>query len=415
MALLSNAPAPNVPYFVPRQYPPSGTAVDPQPEGGPVPTLFQPMKIRGVEFQNRVWLAPLCQYSCENGVISPWQFAHLGGILTRGPGLSIAEATAVLPEGRITPEDAGIWTDEQAAAWARIVEFAHSQNQKIAVQLAHAGRKASAVAPFVLGRVADETAGGWPDEVYGPSAIPYSENSLIPQALTKEGINRIVKGFVDAAKRSLKAGFDVIEIHAAHGYLISTFLSPQSNKRTDEYGGSFENRIRLAVEIVDAVRAVIPPTMPLFFRVSGTEWLEEVFPNELSWRSEDTVKLAAVLADHGVDLIDISSGGNHPKARMGVISNTPGYQVPLAAAVKEALGNKILVSAVGKIDDGVFAQSILGKGQADVILVGRMFQKNPGLVWQFADDLGVELHHASQIGWGFQGGRRIQASKGNAT
>ena len=191
----------------------------------------------------------------------------VGGIFTRGPGLTVVEATAVLPEGRISPECAGIWTDEQAAAWARVVAFAHSQNQKIGIQLAHAGRKASTLAPFLhMGLVADESAGGWPDNVVGPSDVPFSDTFPVPKALTKEGIRRIVKGFVDGAKRAVQAGFDVIEIHGAHGYLISEFLSPTSNKRTDEYGGSFENRIRLALEVVDAVRAVIPPTTPLFFR-----------------------------------------------------------------------------------------------------------------------------------------------------
>ncbi|KAI0742427.1 FMN-linked oxidoreductase [Daedaleopsis nitida] len=412
MAPLINAPAPNVPYFVPRQYPPSGTAFEEQPDEKSLPTLFQPLEIRGVEFQNRIWLAPLCQYSSEDGVISPWQFAHLGGIFTRGPGLSFVEATAVLPEGRVSPECAGIWNETQAAAWARVVGFAHSQNQKIGMQLAHAGRKASTLAPFVhMGLVADEAAGGWPEDVIGPSDVSYSDGFPVPKALTKQGIKRIVKGFVDAAKRAVKAGFDVIEVHGAHGYLISSFLSPTSNKRTDEYGGSFENRIRLAVEVVDAVRAVIPPDMPLFFRISGTEWLETVFPNEPSWRVEDTVKLAGVLADHGVDLVDVSSGGNHPKASYPPLTNKEGYQVPLAEAVKKAVGGRILVSAVGKIHEGKFAQSVLDKGQADVIFVGRLFQKNPGVVWQFADDLGVQLHHSSQIGWAFQGRPKPKATE----
>ncbi|KAI0684328.1 FMN-linked oxidoreductase [Earliella scabrosa] len=404
MAPLFNAPAPNVPYYVPRQYPPAGTAFDPQPDGKPIPSLFQPIKIRGVEFQNRIWLSPLCQYSSENGVISPWQFAHLGGIFTRGPGLTLVEATAVLPEGRISPECAGIWTDEQAAAWARVVEFAHSQNQKIGIQLAHAGRKASTLAPFLhMGLVADEAAGGWPDDVVGPSNVPFSETFPVPKALTKEGIRRIVKGFVDAAKRAVQAGFDVIEVHGAHGYLISQFLGPTSNKRTDEYGGSFENRIRLALEVVDAVRAVIPPTTPLFFRVSATEWLEDVLPNEPSWRQEDTVRLAPILAAHGVDLLDVSTGGNNLRGRISLLTHIAGYQAPFSEAAKKAVGGTMLVSAVGKIYEGKLAQSILDKGQADVIFVGRMFQKNPGLVWTFADELGVELHHSSQIGWGCQG------------
>ncbi|KAH9893611.1 FMN-linked oxidoreductase [Cubamyces lactineus] len=404
-----NRPAPNTPYFTPAQFPPAGTAVDPQPDGKPVPTLFKPLKIRGVEFQNRLWLSPLDQYSSDNGVPQEWHHAHLGGIFTRGPGFSMVEASAVLPEGRVTPECAGIWNDEQASAWAKIVEFAHSQGQKIGIQLAHAGRKASTLAPFVnMGSVAVEAANGWPDDVWGPSAIPYNDKFPQPKELTNDGIKRIIKAYVDAARRALRAGFDVIEIHGAHGFLITTFLSPTSNKRTDEYGGSFENRIRLAVEIVDAVRGVIPPTMPLFFRVSASEWLEEVFPNEPSWRIEDTVRLAGVLAEHGVDLIDISSSGNHPAQK---IKTGPAYQAHFSEAVKRAHGDKVLVSAVGSITDGQLAQSVLDKGQADVIFVGRGFQKNPGLVWKFADDLGVQIHVAGQIGWGFYGRARPAASK----
>ncbi|KAI0716118.1 FMN-linked oxidoreductase [Cerioporus squamosus] len=385
MAPLFKAPAPNVSYFVPRQCPSAGTAFHPQPDEKP--------------FQNRIWLSPLCQYSSENGLISPWQFAHLGGIFTRGPGLTFVEATSVTPEGRITPEDAGIWTDEQAAAWAKVVQFAHSQNQKIGIQLAHAGRKASTLAPFVHGRLlADEAANGWPDDtVVGPSAFPR-------RSFSRDGIKRLVQAWVAAARRAVQAGFDVVEIHGAHGCLISSFLSPTSNKRTDEYGGSFENRIRFPLEVVDAVRAVIPPDMPLFFRGSATEWLEDVLPNEPSWRVEDTVKRAGILADHGVDLIDVSSGGNSCIARISPVgSRGPGYQVPLADAVKKAHGDKVLVSAVGAIHTGALAQSVLDKGQADVIFVGRLFQKNPGVVWSFADELGVELHHPSQIAWGFQG------------
>ncbi|RPD53684.1 FMN-linked oxidoreductase [Lentinus tigrinus ALCF2SS1-7] len=402
-----NSPAPNVSYFIPAQYPPAGTPFNPQSDGKPIPTLFQPIKIRGVEFQNRIWLSPLAQYSSENGIISPWQDAHLGGILTRGPGLTMVEANGISPEGRVSPEDAGIWSDEQERAWSRIVQFAHSQGQKIGIQINHGGRKASTVSPFVSrGPIADELAGGWPDNVWGPTEEAYSPEYPKPKALTEEGIRRVVAAFVNAAKHAVRAGFDVLDIHGAHGYLISSFLNPTSNRRTDEYGGSFENRIRFPLEVVDAVRAVIPPTMPLFFRISATEWLEEVFPDEPSWRSEDTVRFAEILAAHGVDLIDISSGGSSPAARISPLAHGPGYQVPFAAAVKQAHGDKILVSAVGGIRDGKFAQSILDEGKADVVFVGRMFQKNPGLVWSFADDLGVELHHSRQIGWGFQGRAR---------
>ena len=329
----------------------------------------------------------------------------VGGIFTHGPGLTITEATAVLPEGRISPEDAGIWTDEQGAAWAKVVQFAHSQNQKMAIQLAHAGRKASTAAPWVSppGSV-PAIAGGWPDDVWGPTDEPFQPEFPTPKALSKEGIARAVKGFVDAAKRAVRAGFDVIEIHGAHGFLISSFYAPTSNTRTDEYGSSFENRIRLALEVVDGVRAVIPPTMPLFFRVSATDWLQDGWQGP-RWTSEDSARLARVLVEHGVDLIDVSTGGLHSGARISPLESGPGYQVRFAADIKAALADApgAFVGAVGGLNEGTLAQSVLDEGKADVVLVGRMFQKHPGFVWKLADDLGVELHHSSQIGWGFQG------------
>ncbi|KAG5732248.1 putative NADPH dehydrogenase C23G7.10c [Termitomyces sp. T112] len=400
-----NVPAKGVPYFTPAQDPPSGTALDPQPSGKSIPKLFQPLKIRELEFHNRIFLSPLCQYSAENGKLTPWHKAHLGGIYTRGPGLSIVEATAVTPEGRITPEDSGLWSDEHIPPLAEIVEFAHSQGQKIGIQLAHAGRKASTIAPWISGDpTASTEAGGWPDDVWGPSAIAYSDQYPNPKALTKEGIKRVVDAYVAATKRALKAGFDLVEIHNAHGYLLQSFLSPISNKRTDEYGGSFENRIRLTLEVVDAVRAVIPDSMPLFLRISATDWLEEVMPDEPSWRSEDTARLAPILHAHGVDFLDVSGGGNHPEQK---IKGGPAYQAPFAHDVKKALdsSSKLVVGSVGAITDGHTAQSVLDKGQADVILVGRNFIKNPGTVWAFAEDLGVEIKTANQIGWGFKGRR----------
>ncbi|EMD38785.1 hypothetical protein CERSUDRAFT_63749 [Gelatoporia subvermispora B] len=404
-----NTPAPKVSYFTPAQYPAAGTAVYSQPNEKAVPILFQPLKLRGLEFHNRLFLAPLCQYSAQDGVITPWHLAHLGGIISRGPGLSIVEATAVLPEGRLTPEDAGIWRDDQADAWRTITEFAHSQNQKIGIQLGHGGRKTSTVAPWLnLGKVATEVVGGWTD-IVGPSAVPYKDDYLVPRELDNVGLERIVRAFADAAKRAIRVGFDVIEIHGAHGFLLSSFLSPVANKRTDKYGGSFENRIRFPLEVVDAVRAVIPPDMPLFFRISATDWLEESLPNEPSWRLEDTVRFAPILAEHGVDLIDISSSGNHPAQKIGA---GPAYQVPFSAAVKAAVGDKMLVGAVGNITDGRMAEDILKKGQADVIFVGRLFQKNPGLVWSFAEDLGVSIHVAHQIEWPFAGRGNGSGRKG---
>ncbi|KAI1793241.1 FMN-linked oxidoreductase [Ganoderma leucocontextum] len=406
---IPNPPAPGISYYTPAQYPPSGTAVEDDQEK--VPTLFKPIKIRGVEFHNRIWVSPLCQYSAQNGQLTDWHLAHctfpcaprrpVGGILTRGPGLTFVEAAAVAPEGRITPECSGLWADEQIAPLKRIVEFAHSQNQKIAIQLAHAGRKASTVAPWLdMGALATEEVGGWPDAVVGPSTVPYNEHFAVPKELDRAGIRRIKSAFAAAAKRALQAGIDVIEIHNAHGYLLDSFVSPVSNKRTDEYGGSFENRIRFTLETVDAVRAVIPPDMPLFLRISATDWLEESLPDEPSWRSEDTVRLAGILADHGVDLIDVSTGGVHPLQK---VKSGPAYQAPFAEAVKKAHGDKIIVSTVGVITDGKTAQGCLDKGQADVVMVGRYFQKNPGLVWQFAEDLGVKIKVAHQIEWGFKG------------
>ncbi|KAF8156008.1 hypothetical protein B0H34DRAFT_517522 [Crassisporium funariophilum] len=397
----ANTPAPGVSFFTPLQHIPAGSAVVPQRDGKAVPTLFQPLKIRGVEFQNRIFLSPLCQYSCRDGFMTPWHMAHLGGIVSRGPGLTMIEATAVLPEGRITPQDVGIWSAAHTAPLAHIVEFAHSQNQKIAIQLAHAGRKASNVAPWLnSGPLAGPEVGGWPDEVVGPSNVPFHESYATPKELDVAGIKRIVKAFVNGAKRAVEAGFDVIEIHNAHGYLLSSFLSPVSNKRTDDYGGSFENRTRLTLEIVDAVRAVIPEDMPLFLRISGTDWLEVSAPNEPSWTAEDTAKFAPILASHGVDLLDVSAGGNDPRQK---IRPGPKYQVPFAAAAKKAAGSKLLVGAVGGLYSGKVAQEVLDSGDADVIFVGRMLQKNPGQVWAMADELGVDMHSAHQIEWGFRG------------
>ncbi|KAG2363011.1 FMN-linked oxidoreductase [Suillus spraguei] len=360
------------------QVPAAGTAFDPQPDGTPIPTLFQPIKIRGTTFHNRIFLSPLCQYSADDGHLTAWHKAHLGGIFTRGPGLSMIEATAVLPEGRITSEDSGLWKDSQIEPLREIVEFAHSQNQKIGIQLGHAGRKASTVVPT-------ESTGGWPDNVWGPSTVPYSDVFPVPKELSKAQIKAVVVAFVEATKRALK---------------------PISNKRTDEYGGSFENRIRLTLEVVDAIRDTIPEDMPLFLRISATDWIEQSLPNEPSWRLEDTVKLAGILAEHGVDFLDISSGGNHPVAK-GVIQSGPAYQAPFAQAVKQAVGDKLVVGCVGSITDGKIAQEVLNKGQADVVFVGRFFPKEPG---EFASDLGVAIKIANQIVWGF-GGRGVGHKK----
>ncbi|KAG2084952.1 hypothetical protein BD769DRAFT_1374609 [Suillus cothurnatus] len=396
----ANKPAPGVPYFTPAQVPAAGIAFDPQPDGNRIPKLFQPIRIRGTTFHNHIFLSPLAQYSADDGHLTSWHMAHhkhspdsVGGIFTRGPGLSMIEATAVVSEGRVTAEDVGLWKDSQIEPLRKIVEFAHSQNQKVGIQLAHAGWKASTVVPWLSsGVAATERIGGWPDNVWGPSTVPYKDTYPVPKEISKAQIKAIVVAFAEATRRVLKAGIDVIEIHNGHGYLL--------NKRTDEYGGSFENRIHLTIEVVDAICDVIPENMPLFLRVSATEWLKEALPNEPSWRIEDTTKLAGILAEHGVDFLDVSSSGNHPKAIMKV---GPAYQAPFAQAVKEAVGDKLVVGSVGSITNGNIAQEVLDKGQADVVLVGRQFQKNPGAVWVFVSDLGVAIKLANQIGWGFGG------------
>jgi len=371
--VIRNVPAKGISYFTPAQNPPSGTALDPQPNGKPTPKLFQPLTIRGVTFQNRIWLSPLCQYSAQNGRMTDWHLTHLGGIIQRGPGLSFVEAAAVTPQGRITPEDVGLWEDGQIEPMKRVVEFAHSQGQKIAIQLAHAGRKASTVAPWLsMGDTAVEEVNGWPKDVWAPSAIPFSDTFPMPNELTKDGILEVKNAFVAAAKRAVKAGFDVIEIHNAHGYLLHEFLSPVSNKRTDDYGGSFENRTRLTLEVVEAVRTTIPENMPLFVRISGTDWLDQQrdeFPE--SWTKDDTAKLAPLLADRGVDLLDVSSAGLHPK--QAIEKSEKAYQAAVARYVKESVGDKLLITAVGSISEGQQAQKLLDEG-LDAVFSGRWFQ-----------------------------------------
>ncbi|KAK7517563.1 NADH-dependent flavin oxidoreductase-like protein [Phyllosticta citriasiana] len=407
---LENKAAEGIPYFTPAQNPPSGTAWVPQSSGKPIPKLFQPLKLRGLTLQNRIGLAPLCQYSAQDGHMTDWHVAHLGGIISRGPGLSFVEATGVTPEGRITPEDVGLWKDSQIEPIKRVVDFAHSQNQLIGIQLAHAGRKASTVAPWLSpGDIAGEELNGWPKSVYAPSAIPYNERHASPHAYTKEQLQDLKKAWADATRRALKCGFDTIQIHNAHGYLLHEFLSPVTNKRTDEYGGSFENRVRLSLEIVEIVRSIIPETMPLTIRVSATDWLEEdpEFGREKSWTVDDTARFAEILAEKGVDLIDISSAGNHPNQK---IKGGPAYQAAFAKTVKAKVGEKILVASVGSISTGKLAQQQLDDG-LDMVFAGRWFQKNPGLVWAWAEELGVEINVANQIRWGFGGRGKSTKSK----
>ncbi|KAI0880390.1 uncharacterized protein GGS22DRAFT_175164 [Annulohypoxylon maeteangense] len=302
MSSVTNKGAPNVPFYTPVQDPPAGTALD----QATAPTLFKPLKIRGVELQNRFVVAPMCQYSADDGHATDWHFAHLSQFILRGTALTIVEATAVTPNGRISPEDLGLWEDSQIVPLKRIVDFAHSQGQKIGIQLAHAGRKASTFAPWLMPEgssrvVVTAENGGWPDNVWAPSAVKFNEGYAEPKAMTAEDIKTVVQAFRDAAKRAIAAGFDVIEIHGAHGYLITEFLSPASNKRTDQYGGSFENRTRLLFEVIEAVRDVIPESAALFLRISATEWME--WSGEPSWTMEQSFQLAKLLPTAGIDTL----------------------------------------------------------------------------------------------------------------
>ncbi|GKZ28433.1 hypothetical protein AbraIFM66950_007101 [Aspergillus brasiliensis] len=397
--VIDNVAAKGISYYTPAQNPPAGTQIE-----GSI-KLFTPITLRGLTLPNRLFLAPLCQYSAKDGYATDWHLTHIGGILQRGPGISIMESTAVQRVGRITPQDLGLWEDGQIEPLKRITEFAHSQSQRIAIQLSHAGRKASAVAPWLsTNAMAVKEVGGWPDEIIGPSAIPHEGGiNTIPRALTEEEINILINDFAQAAKRAVQAGFDAIEIHSAHGYLLHQFLSPVSNRRTDKYGGSFENRIRLLVEVCDAIRASIPDTMPLLVRISATDWFEfeenSEFPD--SWTVEQSTRLAPILADHGVDLVDVSSGGVHPKSAIA-IKPGPAYQVHLAQEIKRATGDKLVVTAVGGIKTGTLAEEVVQSG-IDAVQAGRWFQQNPGLVRAFANELGVKVRMATQIDWSFEG------------
>jgi len=326
-------------------------------------TLHQPLKIKSVTFKNRIGMSPMCQYSATDGFASDWHFVHYGSRAVGGIGLIIVEATAVTPEGRITPCDLGLWKDEQIAELKKITEFIHSHGAVAGVQIAHAGRKASHQTPVLGGKQIQVKEGGW--LTVAPSAIPFETNEQAPVELTIQAIQTIVDQFKTAAFRARYAGFKVLEIHAAHGYLIHEFLSPLTNQRTDEYGGSFENRTRLMTEIISAVKTVWPDDLPLFVRLSATDWAEG------GWNVEETVKLATILKKMGVDLIDCSSGGNiiDQKIQIG-----PGYQVQFSEAVHKT---GILTSAVGMITSTEQASTILNENKADFILFGREILRNP--------------------------------------
>ena len=340
-------------------------------------TLFDPLTIREVEFNNRIWVSPMCQYMAKDGFVGQWHDVHLGSFATGGTGLIMVEATGVVPEGRITIGCPSIEDDAHAQAFKPMIDFAHSHDVKMGIQLAHAGRKAGTMLPWDDHRIATVEEGGW--QAVSSSAIAF-EGYLEPRALTVDEIHQLTQEFVAAAVRSVKIGFDVIELHAAHGYLFHQFYSPLANKRTDEYGGDFANRTRFLLETVAAVRKAIPTGTPLFVRISATDWVDD------GWNLIDSVELCAQLKALGVDLVDVSTGGNVHKAP---IKATPGFQVPFATAIRTETG--IMTTAVGLITEPEQADHIIQTGEADAVFMAREFLRNPRFPLHAAEKLGVKI------------------------
>ena len=345
--------------------------------------LFSPIQIKSLTFKNRITISPMCQYSSTDGFANDWHLVHLGSRASGGVALIIQEATSVSPEGRISPADLGLWKDEQIEKMKAINQFIISQNSIPGIQLAHAGRKASMSEPWNGNKRLDESNGGW--QPVAPSAISNHSSENPPIALDKIGIQKVVSDFKSATKRAVQAGFQVIEIHAAHGYLLHQFLSPLSNARTDEYGGSFENRIRLLLEVLEAVQSEWPKNLPLFVRISATDWADG------GWNIEESVQLSKILKEKGVDLIDVSSGGlvSYQQIPVG-----PGYQVPFAERIKKETG--ILTGAVGIITESSQAEEIVANGKADLVLFARESLRNPNLALDFAKELGVDVSWPKQ-------------------
>jgi 2,4-dienoyl-CoA reductase-like NADH-dependent reductase (Old Yellow Enzyme family) len=340
--------------------------------------LLSRFKLRELEFKNRIFVSPMCQYSAHDGIADTWHMVHLGSRAVGGAGLVMVEATAVVPEGRISPHDMGIWSDRHAEALAPIARFIREQGAVPAIQLAHAGRKASVDAPWLSRSALISENGGW--QVVAPSAVPFSPGSPLPRELSVAEMDGIVAAFAAAAKRSLAAGFEVAEIHMAHGYLLHEFLSPLSNRRNDAYGGSLENRARLPLRVAQAVRDVWPQNLPFFVRISATDWVEG------GWDLAQSLQLCRWLKDAGVDLIDCSTGGMTPDAK---IPAGPGFQTPFAAAIRQELG--IAVGAVGLITAPVQAEQIVATGSADVVFLARELLRDPYWPLHAAHALGAEV------------------------
>ena len=342
------------------------------------PSLFDPITLRGLTIPHRLWVSPMCQYSARDGVPNDWHRVHLGSFAIGRAGLVITEATAVSPEGRISPGCVGLWNEGQVAAWAPITEFSTSQGVPIVVQLAHAGRKAATRIPFHDGPA---SLAGTPDnwDTVAPSALAFGDLQP-PHEMTVSDIEKVVTDFASAATRAVTAGFSGIELHAAHGYLLHEFLSPRSNRREDNYGGSFDNRVRVVIEVIDAVRTAIPDTMPLFVRISATDWVEG------GWDLQQSIELAKVMEHHGVDFIDVSSGGLDPSQK---ITLGPGYQQPFAKAINKEVS--MAVGTVGMITTSQQAQEALTDNVADVVLMARQFLREPTFALRAAKELGADL------------------------
>ncbi|PYI30925.1 NADH-dependent flavin oxidoreductase [Aspergillus indologenus CBS 114.80] len=426
--------ADHLPYYTPANN--AGAAV--QPRDAATPTLFRPLTIRDVTLKNRVVVSPMCMYSAEPDLSSPlvgaltdYHIAHLGHFALKGAGLVFVEASAVQPNGRISPNDVGLWDtapgSEQVKALERVVRFCHAQGAKVAVQLAHAGRKASTTAPWLAKEAgkptlkSDEDAFGWPSDIVGPSGGKEhiwdgtGEGYWTPRELSTEEIDELVKAFARSAEAAVRAGVDVLEIHAAHGYLLNQFLSPVTNKRTDKYGGSFENRTRLLREVTTAIRAAIPSGTPLFVRVSAVEWLDgkAVAAESGTWDLDSTIRLVADLPELGVDLVDVSSGGNHKDQNIHMSNKN--YQVDLAGHVRKAIreaGASTLVGSVGYITEAEQAKEIVegaeearaaedtlsgSSPRADLVFLARQFLREPEWVLNAAKTLGVPIEHPVQF------------------
>ncbi|HEX3559307.1 MAG TPA: NADH:flavin oxidoreductase/NADH oxidase [Pyrinomonadaceae bacterium] len=347
--------------------------------------LFSRLRLRDVEFRNRVFVSPMCQYSSREGMPNEWHMVHLGSRAVGGAALVVVEATAVSPEGRISPADSGIWSDEHARAFKPVASFIKSQGAAAGIQLAHAGRKASTDLPWRGGKPLAQAEGAW--ETLAPSPLPFAEGYPAPREMSEADIKAVVAQFREAARRSLEAGFEVVELHMAHGYLLNEFLSPLSNRRTDAYGGSFENRARFPLRVTEAVREVWPERLPLFVRISATDWIEG------GWDVAQSIEFSSLLKKAGVDLVDCSSGGLVPGAKIPV---GPGYQVPFAAAIRREAG--VATGAVGLITEPQQAEQIIAGEEADAVFLARAMLRDPYWTLHAARALGADVAWPVQYG-----------------